>query len=260
MAGTTINPYRFGGQVGYRRDAPSRQYVRARHLDTGEGRWISRDPIGFWGRDWNLARYVRNNPARLMDPSGLLGSLPVLPHPSAPGGSVCPITVTKTTMPPGTIPLGGIPYPPCCVKIGGECYGTCCAGVSGCPSRRRPRPPVTLPVIVWTPVGPLPPFWRQYGRCCGYNARGSCYPSGRPATAGVDFIDDACCAHDCCIATWREVLRHRIPDCDVKLCAAAQDAQDYGCNSALNPQECRKAAATIELIICGLHFGSPIVF
>ena len=27
MSGTTINPYRFGGQLGYRRDGTNRNYV-----------------------------------------------------------------------------------------------------------------------------------------------------------------------------------------------------------------------------------------
>jgi RHS repeat-associated protein len=71
MAGTTVNPYRFGGQVGYRRDTPSRQYVRARHLDTAKGRWISRDPIPIAATDFNPFCYAKNNPASLTDPSGL---------------------------------------------------------------------------------------------------------------------------------------------------------------------------------------------
>ena len=54
MAGTTISPYCFGGQVGYRRDGANRNHVRARHLDTQRGRWISRDPIGIDGGDGNL--------------------------------------------------------------------------------------------------------------------------------------------------------------------------------------------------------------
>jgi RHS repeat-associated protein len=71
MAGTTVNPYRFGGQVGYRRDSASRQYVRARHLDTNKGRWINKDPIGFQGGDNNLYRYAWNAPTSILDPTGL---------------------------------------------------------------------------------------------------------------------------------------------------------------------------------------------
>ncbi len=60
VAGTTVNPMRFGGQVGYYRDVANRLYVRARHYRTDLGRWMSRDPIGLSGGDWNLYRYVGN--------------------------------------------------------------------------------------------------------------------------------------------------------------------------------------------------------
>jgi hypothetical protein len=36
----------------------------------GVGRWLSRDPIGVDGGDWNLYRYVTNDPANKTDPSG----------------------------------------------------------------------------------------------------------------------------------------------------------------------------------------------
>ncbi len=62
-SGTTPNPYRFGGSVGYYSDKPQqRVYVRARHYQPPTGRWLTRDPIGFRGRDFNLYRYVGNNP------------------------------------------------------------------------------------------------------------------------------------------------------------------------------------------------------
>jgi RHS repeat-associated protein len=71
MAGTTVNPYRFGGQVGYRRGSPARQYVRARHLDTTKGRWLSKDPV----TDRSLMSaypygYAVNCPTTDYDPSG----------------------------------------------------------------------------------------------------------------------------------------------------------------------------------------------
>jgi RHS repeat-associated protein len=66
----TTNPYRYIGAYGYYRDIATRQYVRARHRAVTNGRWISRDPIGFDDRDWNLYRYVANNPAVYLDPSG----------------------------------------------------------------------------------------------------------------------------------------------------------------------------------------------
>jgi RHS repeat-associated protein len=46
-------------------------YVRARwYLDGGPG-WLSPDPLGFGGGDWNLYRYVGNRPTVLVDPGGL---------------------------------------------------------------------------------------------------------------------------------------------------------------------------------------------
>ena len=44
-SGTTTNPFRFGGQVGYYRDKISRVYIRARHYAPESGRWLSRDPL-----------------------------------------------------------------------------------------------------------------------------------------------------------------------------------------------------------------------
>jgi RHS repeat-associated protein len=46
-------------------------YYRARYYDPMEGRFISRDPIGFAGGDVNVYRYVRNGPILLTDPFGL---------------------------------------------------------------------------------------------------------------------------------------------------------------------------------------------
>jgi RHS repeat-associated protein len=48
-------------------------YYRARYYDTKVGRFISKDPIGFLGGDFNLSRYVWNSPTNLIDPLGLMG-------------------------------------------------------------------------------------------------------------------------------------------------------------------------------------------
>lgn len=45
MAGPTVNPYRFGGQVGYRKDSANTQYARARHLHAEKARLKSVDPV-----------------------------------------------------------------------------------------------------------------------------------------------------------------------------------------------------------------------
>jgi len=49
------------------------QYNRARYYDSGTGRWISQDPMGFDAGDSNLYRYVNNKPTQATDPSGLDG-------------------------------------------------------------------------------------------------------------------------------------------------------------------------------------------
>lgn len=46
-------------------------YYRARYYDPMEGRFISRDPLGFKAGDVNLYGYTKNNPINLTDPSGL---------------------------------------------------------------------------------------------------------------------------------------------------------------------------------------------
>jgi len=71
VTGSSVNPLRFGGEVGYYRDTAKRVYVRARHLDVGAGRWMSRDPIGFKGGDWNFYGYVQSSPLNRIDPFGL---------------------------------------------------------------------------------------------------------------------------------------------------------------------------------------------
>jgi RHS repeat-associated protein len=46
-------------------------YYRARYYDPGRGRFITADPIGLAGGDTNAFAYVRNGPARFVDPLGL---------------------------------------------------------------------------------------------------------------------------------------------------------------------------------------------
>jgi len=69
VSGSTSNPFRFGGGVGYYRDLPARLYVRARHLNVSSGRWLSRDPIPAAGGSSYV--YAINRPVSLIDPSGL---------------------------------------------------------------------------------------------------------------------------------------------------------------------------------------------
>jgi RHS repeat-associated protein len=75
-SGDTPNAYIYKGLWGYEQDADSRLYVRARHLDTAQGRWMSKDPIGFEAGDVNLYRYVGNDPINEL--SAILGCLGAL--------------------------------------------------------------------------------------------------------------------------------------------------------------------------------------
>jgi RHS repeat-associated protein len=68
--GTTATPFQYVGTMGYYTDSSGRNYVRARYLDKGKGRWLTEDPIGFSGGDWNHYLYVSCSPFVFVDPSG----------------------------------------------------------------------------------------------------------------------------------------------------------------------------------------------
>ncbi|WP_425395007.1 RHS repeat-associated core domain-containing protein [Aeoliella sp.] len=46
------------------------QYSRYRYYHAQLGRWINRDPIGYFGSKWNLYEYVGGMPTRYVDPTG----------------------------------------------------------------------------------------------------------------------------------------------------------------------------------------------
>jgi RHS repeat-associated protein len=79
-SGSTVNPFRFVGQLGYYYDSETvNTYVRARHYRPHLGIWMTMDPLGFpnlfasgvglWA-DPNLYRYVGNDSVFFVDPSG----------------------------------------------------------------------------------------------------------------------------------------------------------------------------------------------
>jgi len=60
----------FGGQWGYYRDYTTGLYLLThRYYDTGAGRFVTRDPIGYTG-GINLYGFVGNNPVNESDPDG----------------------------------------------------------------------------------------------------------------------------------------------------------------------------------------------
>jgi RHS repeat-associated protein len=73
--GSTVNPLRFGGLVGYYRDIANRMYVRARHLNSLQGRWLSRDPVEATTARVRPYEYGRNRPLTEPDPTGKMSGL-----------------------------------------------------------------------------------------------------------------------------------------------------------------------------------------
>jgi RHS repeat-associated protein len=71
VTGTTVNPFRFVGQLGYYYDADSgNYYVRQREYRPTIIVWLSADPLRFEASDENWYRYGLNSPTNTTDPSG----------------------------------------------------------------------------------------------------------------------------------------------------------------------------------------------
>ena len=68
----SIYPKSYFPSTGKEYDAESWfYYLRAISYNPETGTFISPDPIGFRGRNFNLYRYVLNNPTNLIDPTGM---------------------------------------------------------------------------------------------------------------------------------------------------------------------------------------------
>lgn len=144
--GSATNEFQYGGLVGYYHDQDFRLYVRARYYDPIKARWLTRDPIGFDGGDWNLYRYVGSEPTTNTDPGGLQRH-----------NYVCGSTTTGS-MSPGWLcvsPPNALPGQcHCCMQVGeygpDQCYGDC-QNAFGCPNGghppHRPNPPLTCALI-----------------------------------------------------------------------------------------------------------------
>ena len=70
VSGSTVNPFRWVGQVGYYWDEGlGTFYIRARVYEPMTGLWLSKDPASALGQE--TYKYARNNPVFLADPFGL---------------------------------------------------------------------------------------------------------------------------------------------------------------------------------------------
>ncbi len=126
-------------------------YERARYYSPKLQRFISEDPIRFYGGDWNFYAYVGNNPLRYRDPLGLLVT--------------CIYVITVGACVPTDNNNYNITGPP--TYIGGEIYNLpqcgkvlCvfsdyefCRLTNTCPPIPPPVPPLPPP----PPSPPLPP-------------------------------------------------------------------------------------------------------
>ena len=65
------NPFEFVGEFGVMAEVNGLNFMRARFYRPADGRFANQDPIRLAGGDFNLYRYVSNNPINKIDPSGL---------------------------------------------------------------------------------------------------------------------------------------------------------------------------------------------
>jgi RHS repeat-associated protein len=77
QSGTTAFPFQYVGQKGYYLDEVTRTYLaRRRALDEGTGRWFSIDPMAT-STPQSPYVYVENTAPNAIDPSGLVGAIPI---------------------------------------------------------------------------------------------------------------------------------------------------------------------------------------
>lgn len=64
--------------TGRENDGDGLYFYRARYYHPTFGRFVSEDPIGFAGGDWNLYAYVGDSPTNATDPSGRIVIAPIV--------------------------------------------------------------------------------------------------------------------------------------------------------------------------------------
>lgn len=135
----------------------------ARDYDASIGRWLSKDPILFNGGDTNLYGYVLQDPINLIDSSGNVPVLPVLPGLTNPGGNGGAIGAVGGAIIGGGLgstlgPVGTYGGAFLGAQFGGA-IGGWLGGGNGLDPRADyvPRPPRTPMSPPTGPINPTPP-------------------------------------------------------------------------------------------------------
>jgi RHS repeat-associated protein len=211
--GTTTNPFRYVGELGYYLDPDSGQlYIRARVYRPLLARWLSRDLVFLPSRT-NLYEYSRSNPLLYSDPSGLV---PVICE------CLCGIWPFRRKLEVETNCTGLIQT--CCKKA---CDDMVICTWNG-KWRRKGQPP------------PPPDPWPGYGNYCG--------PRCNEPLPPIDCVDTCCRQHDRCLATfWDWINPFKKMDCQGRFCACLFWCN---CNSSPNPSDCKTAKFYMMLWAC----------
>jgi RHS repeat-associated protein len=92
QSGSESIAYQFTGREA---DQTGLQYNRARYYNPMLGRFISEDPLGFGGGDFNLYAYAGNTPINSTDPSGTCHIFRCGPPPSEPTPVPTPVPIPE---------------------------------------------------------------------------------------------------------------------------------------------------------------------